>query len=176
MGLSLSASKRVKTTLSDSPEFGTACDSAFGHCLSLTEHAFRGVLPYQLSTASDQIHATLLRNRHPVIIRWVPSPPTRTQVDSALRVVTRRRPKEKKAAEEEEILLGPAKFKEWAVVLFAEAAVGNAGKAVLARVPIGVAGIVGIGAATRTGRNLVGAAVGVYALGVATSVYFGLSG
>ncbi|KAF2300308.1 hypothetical protein GH714_011612 [Hevea brasiliensis] len=38
--------------------------------------------------------------------------------------------------------------------MYAGAAVGNAGKAVLARVPIGVAGIVGIGAVMRSGFHL----------------------
>lgn len=73
-------------------------------------------------------------------------------------------------------VIGPARFKKWAVVLYAEAVVGNAGKALLSRVPIGVAGIAGIGAMTRSGKSLVGAAIGVYAVGVATSIYLSLSG
>lgn len=44
------------------------------------------------------------------------------------------------------------------------------------RVPIGVAGIAGVGAASRSGKDLIGTAIGVYALGVATSIYLGLSG
>ncbi|KAJ9184868.1 hypothetical protein P3X46_004553 [Hevea brasiliensis] len=171
--MGLSASKRVKTTLTNSPEFNSACDSAYAHCLSLTQKAFQGVLPYQLLTASDHIHATVsTTHKQPLIVKWVPSPPTRTQIDSALRIVAR----QQNNKSEEELILGPAQFKEWAVVLYAGAAVGNAGKAVLARVPIGVAGIVGIGAVMRSGFHLVGAAIGVYALGVATSIYLSLSG
>ncbi|KAJ9189173.1 hypothetical protein P3X46_000499, partial [Hevea brasiliensis] len=171
--MGLSASKRVKTTLTNSPEFNSACDSAYAHCLSLTQKAFQGVLPYQLLTASDHIHATVsTTHKQPLIVKWVPSPPTRTQIDSALRIVAL----QQNNKSEEELILGPAQFKEWAVVLYAGAAVGNAGKAVLARVPIGVAGIVGIGAVMRSGFHLVGAAIGVYALGVATSIYLSLSG
>ncbi|KAJ4824915.1 hypothetical protein Tsubulata_047095, partial [Turnera subulata] len=131
----------------------------YTHCLSLTQHAFPGVLPHQLPTASDHIHATLtVAGKQPLILRWVPSPPARAQIDSAFRVVTaHQRPKEKeKDEEEEELVLGPAQFKEWAVVLFAEAAVGNAGKAVLARAPIGAAGIVGVGAVARAGTGSIG--------------------
>ena len=60
--------------------------------------------------------------------------------------------------------------------LYADAVVSNAGKALLCRVPIGIAGIAGIGAVTRSGKDLVGTAIGVYALGVATSVFLSLSG
>lgn len=60
--------------------------------------------------------------------------------------------------------------------LFAGAVVENAGKAVMFRVPIGIAGIAGIGAATRSGKDLVGAVIGVYSLGVATSIFLSLSG
>jgi len=54
--------------------------------------------------------------------------------------------------------------------------VGNAGKAILGRLPLGVAGIVGVGAVVKGGKEVVGAAIGVYALGVVTSVYLSLSG
>lgn len=171
--MGISASKRVKRTLANSPEFDSACHSAYTHCLSLTQHAFPGALPYQLPTASDQIYAAVSTTREPrLIIKWVPSPPTRTQIDSALRVVARQQNKKS----EEELILGPAQFKEWALVLYAEAVVGNAGKAIITRVPIGAAGIVGIGAVTRSGTDLIGAAIGVYAIGVAISIYLGLSG
>ncbi|XP_065867380.1 uncharacterized protein [Euphorbia lathyris] len=172
--MGISVSKRVKTSLTNSTEFTSACDSAYSHCISLTQHAFEGVLPYQLRTASDHIHATIFSNsKQPLIFNnWVPSPPTRLQIDSALRFVAR----QQKGDETKELILGPAPFKEWAVVLYAETIVGNAGKAIMARVPIGAAGIVGIGAATRSGKDLVGAAIGIYALGVATSIYLSLSG
>ncbi|XP_009341145.2 LOW QUALITY PROTEIN: uncharacterized protein LOC103933211 [Pyrus x bretschneideri] len=166
--MGISASKRVKSSLSNSPAFDSACDSAFTHCLSLTEHAFDGVFPYQLPTASDHLHKTLhTLHPHPLILNWVPSPPTRSLVDSALKAVTR---------PDHAQTLGPAQFKRWAVELFAGAIVENAGKAVMFRVPIGIAGIAGIGAATRSGKDLVGAVIGVYSLGVATSIFLSLSG
>ncbi|GAV73551.1 hypothetical protein CFOL_v3_17035 [Cephalotus follicularis] len=172
--MGLSASKRVKWTLASSTEFNSACDSAYDHCLSLTQHAVHGVFPYQLPTAATHLHRILTTtNPHPSIIRWVPSPPTRSQVDFALRVITRHDKNDDSGQEEGEII-GTAQFKEWALVLFVDAVVGNAGKAVLRRVPIGIAGISGIGAVTRSNRNVVGAAIGVYALGVATSVFLSL--
>ncbi|KAK1579111.1 hypothetical protein Q3G72_035644 [Acer saccharum] len=173
--MGLSASKRVKTSLVKSSEFDTACDSAFTHCLSLTQHAFDGVLPYQLFTASDHIHHSLLslpdHRRHSLILKWVPDPPSRAQVDSAFKKVTHDRPKD-----ESSDVIGSTRFKEWAVVLYVDAAVGNAGKAVLSRVPIGIAGIAGIGALTRSRRELIGTAAGAYAVGVATWIYLSLSG
>ncbi|CAL8992861.1 unnamed protein product [Prunus brigantina] len=166
--MGISSSKRVKSSLSNSAAFDSACDSAFTHCLSLTEHAFQGVFPYQLPTASNHLHETL-RTVHPdpLILKWVPSPPTRSLVDSALEAVTRS-PRAQ--------TIGPAEFKQWAVELFAGAVVENARKAVMWRVPIGVAGIAGVGAATRSGKELIGTAIGVYALGVATSISMSLSG
>ncbi|XP_044466775.1 uncharacterized protein LOC123196739 isoform X2 [Mangifera indica] len=171
--MGLSSSKRVETSFANSAEFDSACNSAYSHCLSLSQHAFPGVLPYQLVTASDHIHQILISNRsHPLILKWVPHPPSRTLVDSAFKKVTLHwhRPEDSSVD-----VIGPARFKKWAVVLYAEAVVGNAGKALLSRVPIGVAGIAGIGAMTRSGKSLVGAAIGVYAVGVATSIYLSLS-
>ncbi|XP_002530305.2 uncharacterized protein LOC8263163 [Ricinus communis] len=173
--MGISVSKRVKAGVANSSEFDSACDSAYNQCLSLTQHAFQGVLPYQLPTASSLIHTAITTTAHKnnLILKWVPSPPTRTQIDSALRVVQL---SNKKDEHEQEVILGWPQFKEWAVVLYTEAVVGNAGKAVLTRVPLGAAGIVGIGAVTRSGINLVGPAIGVYALGVATSIYLSLRG
>lgn len=51
----------------------------------------------------------------------------------------------------------------------------NARNDVMRRIPMGVGGIVGVGLATRLKMNFVGAAVGVYAVGVATDVYISLS-
>ncbi|KAK2641941.1 hypothetical protein Ddye_023704 [Dipteronia dyeriana] len=173
MGLSLSASKRVKSSLVNSSDFDTACDSAFTHCLSLSQHAFDGVLPYQLFTASDHIHYSLLsHHHHSLILKWVPDPPSRAQVDSAFKKVTHHdRPKD-----ESSDVIGSTRFKEWALVLYVDAVVGNAGKAVLSRVPIGIAGIAGIGSLTRSRRELIGTAAGAYAVGVATWIYLSLSG
>ncbi|KAF8014095.1 hypothetical protein BT93_H0055 [Corymbia citriodora subsp. variegata] len=42
MGIS-SSKKRVESSLHSSPEFDSACDSAYAHCLSLTQHAFDSV-------------------------------------------------------------------------------------------------------------------------------------
>ncbi|KAM6602447.1 uncharacterized protein LOC115708019 [Cannabis sativa] len=170
--MGISPSKRVKTQLSNSPEFNSACDSAYSHCVSLTQQAFPGVFLYQLNTAAEKLHQILTVDQpHQIILKWVSSPPTRSQVDSALRVVSRLPNKD---LGYDEHTLGPNRFKEWAVELYGSAIVGNANKAVLRRVPIGVAGIVGVGVVTRSGKDLVGTAVGVYALGIATSIYLGL--
>lgn len=161
-----SASKRVNTTFQTSSEFNSACDTTFTHCLSLTQHTFEGVLPYQLKTASDQIH-TLLTN-HPLIHNWVPSPPDRTQVDSALRRVLP--PNHNR----DSVLRLPV-FKEWARCLYTDAVLASAGKALIVRVPVGVAGIVGIGTVAKSGPVLLGGFVGAYSLGVALSIFLGLS-
>lgn len=92
------------------------------------------------------------------------------QVDRALRVVTR------SGDSVQDQTLGRVEFKAFEVELFADAVVAGAGQALLRRVPIGVAGIAGVGLVTRSGKELVATAIGVYALGVATSVYLGLSG
>ena len=165
--MGLSASKRVKNNLSTSAEFNSACESAFSYCLSQTQHAFQGVFPYQLNTASDFMHSILSNEqRHPLILKWVPTAPTRSQVDSALR-------RSKSGSDE---TLDQVEFKTWAVDLYGDAVVSNAGKAVLLRVPVGVAGIAGLGAATRSGTRLVGTAIGAYSLGVVVSIFLGLSG
>ena len=176
--MGISASKRVKNSLSNSPDFNSACDSTYSHCLSLTEHAFHGVFPYQLNTASEHLYHTLTASDRPhsIILKWVSSPPTRSQVDSALRVVVTRGITNKNSSGSDDQILGPVQFKEWAVELFGNAIVSSASKAVLCRVPIGVAGIAGVGVLTRSGKDLVGTAIGVYALGVATSIYLSLSG
>ncbi|XP_050384527.1 uncharacterized protein LOC126801111 [Argentina anserina] len=167
--MGISPSKRVKSSLSNSPEFDSACNSTFSHCLSLTEHGFDGVFPFQLATASDHLYQTLHDDAapHPLVLKWVSSPPTRSQVDSALRAVTR-------SDSDSETTLRSPQFKQWAVELFAGAVVANARKDLMVRVPIGVAGIAGLGAASRSGKDLVGTAIGVYALGVAAAVYLGL--
>lgn len=171
--MGISGSKRVKTTLSNSPEFNSACDSAYEESLSLAQHAFAGVRSYQLLSAADHIHRNLTSLRFPLIIKWVSSPPSQSQVDSALRVITISRVTAEK--EEEEEILGAEEFKEWAAEVFAESVVGNARKAIASRIPLGIAGIAGIGAVTRSGQNLIGAAIGVYAIGVTTSVFLSLS-
>ncbi|OWM67904.1 uncharacterized protein LOC116197457 [Punica granatum] len=175
MGITISSSRnRVKSAVSKSPEFDSACDSAFAHCLSLTQHSFPGVFPYQLPAASAHLHRSLSSSL-PLVRRWVPSPPSRSQIDSALRLVlhqTRPPPPLPDGTQ----ILGQAEFKQWAAELFGAAVVENAGKAVLTRVPVGIAGIAGLGLVTRSGKELVGSAIGVYALGVATSIYLSLSG
>ncbi|EOA28505.1 hypothetical protein CARUB_v10024719mg [Capsella rubella] len=171
--MGISGSKRVRTTLSNSPEFDSACDSAYEESLSLAQHAFAGVRPYQLLSAASHIHRNLSSLRFPLITRWVSSPPSQSQVDSALRFTISR----VAAAEEEDDgeILGPEEFKEWAMEVFTESVVGNARKAIASQIPLGIVGIAGIGAVTRSGQNMIGAAIGVYAIGVATSVFLSLS-
>ncbi|XP_004486868.1 uncharacterized protein [Cicer arietinum] len=168
--MGISASKRVNKSLHNTDQFDSACDSVFSHCLSLTHHAFQGVLPYQLKTASDQIHTILsdINNPHPLIHKWVPTPPDRTQVDSALRLVS---PPDH---HHDDALRLPL-FKDWACQLYTDAVLSSATKALLLRVPIGVAGIVGIGAVARPAPALLGTFVGAYSLGVALSIFLGLS-
>ncbi|KAL0739947.1 hypothetical protein Bca4012_081460 [Brassica carinata] len=139
--------------------------SAYEESLSLAQHAFAGVRPYQLLSAAAHIHRNL--SSFPLIIRWVPSPPSQSQVDSALRVITSR----VTTAD----VLGPEEFEKWAIEVFTGTVVGNARKAIASRIPLGIAGIAGIGAVTRSGQNLIGAAICVYAVGVATSVFLSLS-
>lgn len=171
--MGLSSSKGVSRKLSDSTDFNSACDSVYEECLQLSQHAFPGVRPYQLTSASDRLHRTLSDHQPPLplIQKWVRSPPSRSQVDKALQAVARRRP----TIQDDVETLGPADFRAFAVQLYTDAVVSSAGKAVLQRVPIGVAGITGIGVATRTGKELVGTAIGVYALSIAASVYFSLA-
>ncbi|KAL2332241.1 hypothetical protein Fmac_019822 [Flemingia macrophylla] len=160
--MGLSASKRVEKSLSNSADFDSACDSAFSHCLSLTEHAFQGVLPYQLKTASDQIHRN---TTHPLVLRWLPSPPARTQVDAAFRALS----------PDHNTLLPLPLFKNWAHRLYTHAVVTAAARALMLRLPLGVAGIVGIGALARPPPLFVGTFVGAYSFGVALSIFLGLS-
>lgn len=177
--MGISASKRVRSALRSSPEFDSACDTAYDHCLALTQRAFDGVFPYQLSSASALLHRSLSLSS-PLVSRWVPTPPSQSQVDRALRRATaadRRSPGGGGGVEGDgPRLLGAAEFREWAAELFAGAVVEGAGRAVMTRVPIGVAGIAGLGMATRSGKEVIGSAIGVYALGVATAIYLGLSG
>ncbi|KAI4369215.1 hypothetical protein MLD38_017686 [Melastoma candidum] len=162
MGIVQSAHRRVKSTLRSSPAFSDAVDTTYDHCLSLTNHAFPGVFPYQLHSAASHLHS--LSPSLPLLRRWAPSPPSQDQVDSALSKLG-----------DEETVLGPVQFRDWAEEVFAAVVVDNAGRALATRVPIGVAGIVGAGAAARLGKEVVGPVIGVYALGVATSVLISLS-
>ncbi|KAI8003163.1 hypothetical protein LOK49_LG08G02028 [Camellia lanceoleosa] len=174
--MGLSASKRVSRSFDSSPDFNSACDSVFEECLNLAQHAFPGVKPYQLRSATDRLHHSLLSTSHPhpLVKKWVPNPPTRSQVDNAYELVVTRRSSNEN--EEEQPSLGPIEFKAFATEVFTNAVVSNAGKAVLQRVPIGIAGIAGIGVVTRSGKDLVGTVIGVYALGVASSIYLSLAG
>ncbi|KAK7271997.1 hypothetical protein RJT34_28318 [Clitoria ternatea] len=165
--MGISASKRVRDNLLNSEEFDSACDSAFSECVSLTQHAVEGVFPYQLKSASDHIHART-SNSHTLIHKWVPAPPDRSQVDSAYRLVSSA---EHSSAE----AIGVALFKKWAHQLYTDAVLSGARKALMLRVPVGVAGIVGIGAVTRPGPQLIGTFIGAYSLGVAVSIFLGLS-
>ncbi|KAI9079344.1 hypothetical protein K1719_038643 [Acacia pycnantha] len=165
--MGLLVSTRVKNSLSQSPEFESACEAAFSQCLSQTQHAFQGVFPYQLHTASDYLHFLLSDTHpHPLILKWLSTPPACSQVDSALRFIS--------PDDQQDAVLGPLQFKAWAVHLYTDAILSSAGKALLFRVPIGVAGIASIGALS--GNQFVGTAIGAYSLGVAVSIFLGLSG
>ncbi|KAL0366620.1 UNVERIFIED_CONTAM: hypothetical protein Sradi_3552100 [Sesamum radiatum] len=135
-------------------------------------------LPHSTRLPRSQTVPALLRRGTPpphlihslrLISRWVPRPPDRTQVDRALKTVLSRR-----VAPEEEITLGEAEFKEFAVEVFTYAVVSSAGREVLKRVPLGAAGIAGFGVVVKPGKEVVVAAIGAYALGVATSIFLSL--
>ncbi|KAL1557228.1 hypothetical protein AAHA92_12737 [Salvia divinorum] len=168
--MGLSASKRVQNTLQKSADFNSACGAVYADCLSLSQHAFAGVRAYQLYSASERLQGEL-SGSVPVISKWLPCPPDRTQVDRALKIVLSRRP-----AQEEEITLDQAEFKEFAVELFADAVVSSAVMEVLKKLPLGVAGIAGFGVVVKPGNDIVVAALGAYALGLVTLIYLGLDG
>ncbi|XP_047336261.1 uncharacterized protein LOC124939851 [Impatiens glandulifera] len=172
--MGLSASKRVSGTLNRSSEFTTACDAAFEESLTLAQHASTVVHPYQLLAAAVRLHRSLIAGGvSPLVRTWVPDPPSRSQVDKAYRSVVSRR---RSPQSEESSGVGKEEFKSLAVEVFTDAVISNAGNALIRRVPIGVAGIAGIGMATRSGKDLVGTAIGVYALGVVGSIYLSLIG
>ncbi|KAK7390569.1 hypothetical protein VNO78_25878 [Psophocarpus tetragonolobus] len=157
--MGLSASKRVEKSLQNSGDFNSACDSAFSHCLSLTQHAFEGVFPYQLKTASDFIHAN---TTHPLIRKWVHAPPDRSAVDAAVPLNS------------SDTLPLPL-FRKWAHRLYTNVVLSAASKALMLRLPVGVVGIVGIGAVTRPPPQWVASFVGAYSLGVGLSIFLALS-
>ncbi|KAI3795934.1 hypothetical protein L1987_38595 [Smallanthus sonchifolius] len=168
--MGLSSSKRVAGNLRGSSEFTSACDAVYEQSLSLSQQAFPGIPRYQVASASDRLYQTLSDLHLPLIDKWVTSPPTRSHVDKALQ----------KSLPDDEgdaiVTLGDSAFKEFAVDLYTDAIVSNAQKAVLVKLPVGVAGIAGIGIVTRSGMEVVGTVIGVYAVGVATSVYLSFGG
>ncbi|GAB4825580.1 hypothetical protein Ancab_008454 [Ancistrocladus abbreviatus] len=175
--MGLSASKRVSRSFRDSSDFNSACDSVFEECLTLTQHAFPGIFAYQLSDASFRLHLSLSLS-NPLVKKWLPSPPSQAQVDRAYRLLSHSGATSSASGGDnrqvEARTLSSDKFKAFALELFTDAVLSNARKAVIVRVPIGVAGIAGVGMATRSRKDLIGTAIGVYALGVATSIYVSL--
>ncbi|KAJ4972737.1 hypothetical protein NE237_005911 [Protea cynaroides] len=171
--MGLSASKRVEKALQESPEFDAACNSVYEESLEIAQHTTSGIRPYQLAGASGRLHERLYSSvQHPRFVKkWLPSPPNRTQIDKAIEIVMERFKIPSDGGE----TLCLLEFKAFAVELFTDAIVSNAGKAVLRRIPIGLAGITGIGAATRSGRDFVGTVMGIYSLGVAAAFYVSLS-
>ncbi|PWA81872.1 hypothetical protein CTI12_AA182270 [Artemisia annua] len=146
MGLALSSSsKRVTGKLQESAEFISSIETVYNQTLSLSQQTFQGIPRYQIQSASDNLYTTLLQQ--PYIIPFIKK-----------YIVT----------------LGENQFKEFAFDLYADVIVSNAEKDIMVKVPMGVAGIVGVGVASRLGLQVVGTAAGVYAVGVATSVYLSL--
>ncbi|XP_071736267.1 uncharacterized protein [Rutidosis leptorrhynchoides] len=170
MGLSLSSSKRVAGKLNSSPEFITACTTIYQQSISLAQQTFPGILLYQIPSASNRLYETLTTLQIPLIQKWVTAPPTRSQIDKSLQKVT------KIDDADAIVVLDEAAFKEFAIELYADLIVANAEKEVLVKVPVGVVGIVGVGVFGRFGVEVVGTVAGVYAVGVATSVYLSLGG
>ncbi|KAK9062658.1 hypothetical protein SSX86_019847 [Deinandra increscens subsp. villosa] len=168
--MGLSSSKLVAGKLQASSDFNSACDTVFQQSLSLAQQAFPGVPRYQVASASDRLYQTLSDLHLPLIDKWVNSPPTRSQIDHALQ----------RSLPEDEgdsiVTLGDSEFKKFAVDLYTDAIVSNARKDVMVKVPLGVAGIAGVGMVTRSGAEVVATVIGVYAVGVATSVYLSFGG
>uniref|UniRef100_A0A1D1YSE7 Armadillo repeat-containing protein 2 n=1 Tax=Anthurium amnicola TaxID=1678845 RepID=A0A1D1YSE7_9ARAE len=166
--MGINASKRVEGALASSPEFTAACDAVYDDCLTLAQHAFPGVRPYQLVDAAARLHALLSSGSLPLVRRWVPSPPGQAEVDAALRrAVGDRHPAGG--------YLGRPEFEAFAVELLRDAVLSGAGRALAQWAPAGMAGIAGCGMVVRAGRTAVGRVMGVYALGVATAVYLSLA-
>ncbi|KAG9444680.1 hypothetical protein H6P81_016020 [Aristolochia fimbriata] len=161
--MGLSASIRVSSILETSPEFDAACNSVYDDCLNLAQHAFSGVRHYQLSDASLRLHLALTSSL-PFVKQWMPSPPSEAQVDRAIA-----------AAAKDKDTLNSDEFKAFSLLLFRDVIVCNARNRVLRQIPVGIAGIAGLGAVTRSGRGMVGSVIGVYALGVTAAVYLSLS-
>ncbi|XP_040379496.1 uncharacterized protein LOC102719487 [Oryza brachyantha] len=161
--MGLSPSKRVDAAIRGAPAFAAACDDAYDRCVADAQHAFAGVRPYQLADASAHLHSSL-RGSLPLVRRWVPTPPSRARVHSALRA----------AGLEDASELSRMQFREFAAELFREAVLSAAAQAALVRAPAGAAGLVGVGLATRAGAGAVGRLVAVYTAGVAAAVYLSL--
>uniref|UniRef100_A0A453CAQ4 Uncharacterized protein n=5 Tax=Triticinae TaxID=1648030 RepID=A0A453CAQ4_AEGTS len=161
--MGLSPSKRVDAALRRAPAFAAGCDAAFDRCLADAQHAFSGVRPYQLADASAHLHSAL-RGSLPIVRRWVPSPPPRVRVDSALRV----------SGLEGAAELSRDQFGEFAAELFREAVLAGAAEAALVRAPAGAAGILGVAIVSRAGAGAAGKLVAVYTAGVAAAVYLSL--
>ncbi|OWM69001.1 hypothetical protein CDL15_Pgr025188 [Punica granatum] len=94
----------VKSAVSKSTEFNSTCDSTFTHCFFVTQPAF----PYQLLAASARLPRFL---SSPPVHRWVPSPPSRSQIDLALSLVLRRTNPPPPLPDDPQIL-GQAEFKQ----------------------------------------------------------------
>ncbi|EPS63090.1 hypothetical protein M569_11699, partial [Genlisea aurea] len=167
--MGLSASKRVEKHLQASPEFSSACADVYADCLHLSQHAFSGIKPYQLFSAAERLHRALTP-AVPLLSRWMPHSPDRAKVDRAFRTVLSRR----QGRGFEIALLSESEFQEFATELFVDGIVSGAGGEIMKKVPLGAAGIAAIGAIVRPGKNIVGAAIGAYAVGVVTWVYLDL--
>ncbi|KNA24263.1 hypothetical protein SOVF_017230 [Spinacia oleracea] len=162
--MGISASKRVSHHFRTSQEFTSSCNTIFSDLQTLTQHASPGqIFAYQLPDAALRLHNSL---SSPPLKTWCPSPPSRAQVDGAYRSLRRKSPPEETLSSDE--------FREFAIVMFTDAIVSNASKAVASKVCVGVAGIAGVGMVARIGGGLVGSVIGIYAIGIATSVYVSL--
>ncbi|XP_039133048.1 uncharacterized protein LOC120270101 [Dioscorea cayenensis subsp. rotundata] len=163
--MGLFVSKRINKTLISSPAFTAACNSIYADCQSKAQHAFSGLRRYQLLDAAVHLHTTL-STTVPLIHRWVSSPPSQAQVDAALHRL------DPHGGWED---LYPNQFRSFALELFQDAVVCGASSTVIKGVPIGAAGIAGVGIASHAGAGFVGRIIGVYAVGVVAAVYLNLS-
>ncbi|KZV52906.1 hypothetical protein F511_31500 [Dorcoceras hygrometricum] len=173
--MGLSASKRVVRHLQASPQFSSDCSSVYADCLSLSQHAFAGIKPYQLYSAVEQLHRVLYRSL-PLISKWVPHTPGRDRVDRAFRSVIRSRGAGSTAVQEEDTVLDEAEFEELASEVFAECIASNMEREALKKVAVGAVGIGGVGAVVKPGNGVLVAAIAAFALGVGIDLYVRFDG
>ncbi|KAM7486728.1 hypothetical protein LguiA_002737 [Lonicera macranthoides] len=79
--MGISPSKQVSENFRNSADFNSACDSVYEDCLDLTHHPLSSSVSDELSSASDRLHQYLVSLHFPLIEKWVPTPPTLSQVD-----------------------------------------------------------------------------------------------
>ncbi|KAJ3675389.1 hypothetical protein LUZ60_004431 [Juncus effusus] len=158
--MGLNPSKRVHSTLSASDQFTAGCTSAFSSLAGQSSL----LRPYQLLHASTLLHSSLLTL--PLISRFAASPPSQFSVDTTYRKFIKQN--------NQSDGLDLDGFRGFGLELFTDAVMKGMGAEIAKKVPIGAVVVAGVGAAARVPAGVVGKVVGVYAAGVAATVFLGL--